>query len=61
MGLELKRGLELFFKNFETKLSLILFLCFLRFSFPSVVVERTFVALSFAHLMTQKSLNLDME
>ncbi len=56
-GLELKSGLNFFFfKKNWSKLSLILFLCFLSCSFTSDI-ERTFVALQFAHAMTQKSPN----
>jgi hypothetical protein len=44
MELELERGLELFFQNFESKLSLFLLLRFLLCSFPCGA-ERTFVAL----------------
>jgi hypothetical protein len=60
MNLELESSLELFFQTFESKLSLILFLCFLHCSFTSDT-ERTFETLQFAHPMTQKSLDLIKE
>jgi hypothetical protein len=60
MGLELERDLELFFQKNWSKLSLTLFLCFLRCSFTSDA-ERTFIALQFGGAMTQKLLNLVKE
>ncbi len=57
MNLELEKSLELFFQTFESKLSLILFLCFLGCSFTSDA-ERTFGTLQFVHPMTQKLLKL---
>jgi hypothetical protein len=60
MGLELERDLELFFQKDGSKLSLTLFLCFLRCSFTSDA-QRTFIALQFVGAMTQKLLNLVKE
>jgi hypothetical protein len=60
VGLELERDLELFFQKSRSKLSFVLPLCFLSYSFTSDS-QRTFVTLQFAHPMTQKSLNLIKE
>jgi hypothetical protein len=60
IGLELERDLELFFLKIWSKLSLILFFCFLHCSFTSKA-QRTFVALQFVCPMTQKLLNLVKE
>jgi hypothetical protein len=61
IGLELERDLELFFiKKNWSKLSLILFLCFLHCSFTPKA-QRSFVALQFACPMTQNLLNLVKE
>jgi hypothetical protein len=53
MELELERGPELFFQNFESKLSLFLLLRFLLCSF-TCGAERTFVASSF-HVQQHKN------
>ncbi len=54
-GLELKSGLNLFFsRKIEANCHSSSYLCFLSCSFTSDI-ERTFVALQFAHAMTQKS------
>ncbi len=60
MGLELERGPKLFFPFFWNKLSLLFFLCFLHCSFI-YDGQRTFVAVQFECLMTQKLLNLVKE
>lgn len=60
MRLELERGLELFFQENWSKLSLILFQCFLCCSFTFDVIF-FFVTLQFVHPTTQKSLNLAKE
>jgi len=60
IGLELERSLELFFQKNWSKLSLILFPCFLHCS-VIFVAQGTFVALQFAYPMTQKLLNLGLE
>jgi ABC-type Na+ efflux pump permease subunit len=60
MVLELEKGLKLLFQKNWSKLLFIPFLCFLRSSF-AFVAPRTFVALQFAHPMTQKSLYLAKE
>jgi hypothetical protein len=56
MRLELERGLEQFLQKIWSKLWLVLFLCFLCYSFTSDT-QRTLVSLQVAHPMTQKSLN----
>jgi hypothetical protein len=63
MQLELKKGLELIFQNFETNYQLIVILpscilCVAPFTSDS---QRTFVTLQFALWMTQQSLNLIQE
>jgi len=60
MRFKLKRSSQLFFQNFWSKLSIIMILCFLWFSFISNV-QRKFVALQFAWPMTQNLLNFDKE
>jgi len=61
MRLELEMSLELFFQENWSKLSFILFLCFMCYSFI-YDIETTFVAFQFVHQMTQKkSLSLVKE
>jgi hypothetical protein len=59
-GTRTKEGLEIFFQFFWSKLSFIIFSCFMLSSFI-FKVEFFFVALQFAYQMTQKSLNLVKE
>jgi hypothetical protein len=60
MGLELKKGLELFLIFLKSKQSFILFLCFMYCSFI-FNVQKTFVALQFVLAMTQKLFNMSKE
>ncbi len=60
LGLKLERDLVLLFQKIWSKLSLILFLCFLGCSFI-FEVERTFVGLQFVCPVTPKLLNLVKE
>jgi len=60
MGLELERGLELFFQKIWSKLSSIFFLCFLHCPFTSDF-QRTCATLQFVHPITQQQLNLVKE
>jgi hypothetical protein len=57
MGLELKKGLELFLILKTSKQSFILFLCFMCCSFI-FNVQQTFVALQFVLALTQKLFNM---
>jgi len=60
VGLELERSLKLFFNKNRSKKSHILFLHLLSSSFTPDA-QRTFVALQFAHSMTQNLVNLAKE